>query len=71
VYGRSTRLEEVEDDTEEAFRRRRELVKVLVKMINVGRNEDGRAKVDITFRSGRPIRLGQSHQKRSVICGSS
>jgi chromosome segregation ATPase len=64
------RLEEAEDDTEEAFRRR-ELVKVLVKMINVGRNEDGRAKVDITFRSGRPIRLGQSHRKRSVICGSS
>src|SRR5215210_4206332 len=45
-------LAEVEQDTEEAFENRRELVKLLVEKIVVGRSEDGRAKVDITYRFG-------------------
>ena len=48
-------LAEVEQDTEEASEKRRELAKLLVEKITVGRNEgDGRAKVDITYRFGPP-----------------
>jgi site-specific DNA recombinase len=45
-------LSEVEQDTEEAYLKRRELVKLLVEKITVDRDEDGRAKVDITYRFG-------------------
>ena len=45
-------LEEVEQDSEEAFESRRELVKLLVEKIVVGRSEDSRAKVSITYRFG-------------------
>jgi hypothetical protein len=47
-------LSEVEQDTHEAHLHRRELVKLLVEKIIVDRNEDGRAKVDITYRFGPP-----------------
>ncbi len=47
-------LTEVEQDTEEAFEKRRELVKVLVEKIALSRNEVGRTKVDITYRFGPP-----------------
>jgi hypothetical protein len=47
-------LSEVEQDTEEAFEKRRELVKLLVEKITADRDEDGRAKVDITYRFGPP-----------------
>lgn len=47
-------LEEVEQDSEEAFGSRRELVNLLVERIVVDRSEDGRAKVDITYRFGPP-----------------
>ncbi|MDQ3964920.1 MAG: recombinase family protein [Actinomycetota bacterium] len=49
-------LSEVEADTQEAFEKRRGLVKLLVEKITVGRNEDGRTKVDITYRFGEPPR---------------
>ena len=45
-------LAEVERDTEDAFEKRRELTKLLVEKITVGRNEDGRARVDLTYRFG-------------------
>ena len=45
-------LSEVEQDTEEAYLKRRELVKLLVEKITVDRDEDVRAKVDITYRFG-------------------
>jgi site-specific DNA recombinase len=48
------RVEEVEGESEEAFSRRRELVKLLVERIDVGRNEEGRPKVEITYRFGPP-----------------
>jgi hypothetical protein len=47
-------LAEVEQDTEEAFESRRELVRLLVEKIVVGRDEEGRTKVDITYRFGPP-----------------
>ena len=47
-------LSEVEQDTEDAFEKRRELVKLLVEKIAVNRDEYGRAKVDITYRFGPP-----------------
>ena len=42
----------VEQDSEEAFESRRELVKLLVEKIVVDRSEDGRTKVEITYRFG-------------------
>src|SRR3712207_6155435 len=49
------RIAEVEEDTEEAFRARRQLVKLLVQSITVGkRHEDGSIEVRITYRFGPP-----------------
>lgn len=47
-------LEEVEASSQEAFDKRRELVKLLVERIVVSRAEDGRPKVDVTYRFGPP-----------------
>jgi len=44
---------EVEQDTEEAFEKGRELVKLLVERNALGRNEDGRTKSDSPTDSGR------------------
>ncbi len=44
------RVEEVEGDTPEAFAARRRLVELLVQSISVDRDEDGRARVSITYR---------------------
>ncbi len=43
-------LEEVEQDTEEAWRARREIVALLVDKITVGRDEEGRTTVSVTYR---------------------
>jgi hypothetical protein len=63
-------LEEVEVDTEEAFAKRRELVKLLVEKIVASRDEEGRAKVDITYRFGPPAEEhagnGVSGERNSV-----
>ena len=49
------RLAEVEADTEEAFRERRQLVKLLVASISAGkRQEDGRNEIHVTYRFGPP-----------------
>jgi hypothetical protein len=47
-------LAEVEEDTEEAFAERRYLIKLLVERIDSGRDENGRATVQITYRFGPP-----------------
>ena len=47
-------LAEVEQDTDEAFRKRRELVKLLIERIGADRDEDGRLRVDITYRFSPP-----------------
>jgi hypothetical protein len=48
------RIVEVEADTQEARRKRRELVRHLVKQITVGTDDDGATKVHITYRFGPP-----------------
>jgi hypothetical protein len=48
------RVAEVEEDTEEAFEKRRHLVKLLVDRIDVDRDECGDTQVYITYRFGRP-----------------
>jgi site-specific DNA recombinase len=48
------RLSEVAEDTEEAFERRRQLVKLLVAGITAGKDEEGRPDVRITYRFGPP-----------------
>jgi hypothetical protein len=46
---------EVEEDTEEAFRAGRQLVKLLVQSVTVGKkHEDGGTEVRITYRFGPP-----------------
>ena len=47
-------LEEVEENSPEAFERRRELVRLLVQGITVGRDENGRTRADITYRFAPP-----------------
>ena len=51
------RIEELEEDTGEAWRDRRELVEHLVERITVGRAEDGRAKVQITYKFAPPLQV--------------
>jgi hypothetical protein len=48
------RLTEVEEETEEAYLVRRQLVRLLVAGITVGRSEDGHADVRVTNRFGEP-----------------
>jgi site-specific DNA recombinase len=48
------RIAEVEEDTEEAFRARRQLVRLLVQSIIVGKNHEGCIEVRITYRFGPP-----------------
>jgi len=49
------RLAEVEEDTPEAFGKRKQLVRLLVESISLGkRQQDGRAEVQITYRFGSP-----------------
>ena len=74
-------LARVEEDTEEAFGTRRELVKLLVEKITLSRNEAGRPKVEITYHFGPPeaslgedgadgrlnsVRLGKAHPGRQT-----
>jgi site-specific DNA recombinase len=48
------RIAEVEEDTGEAFAKRRQLVKLLVARIYLGRDQDGRPRARITYRFGPP-----------------
>ncbi len=45
-------LEGIEQDTEEAWRARREIVTLLVEKVTAGRDKDGRTKVSVTYRFG-------------------
>jgi chromosome segregation ATPase len=47
-------LSEVEQDAEEAWTARRELVKLLVEKITIGRNDESRPEIQITYRFGPP-----------------
>jgi site-specific DNA recombinase len=48
------RLAEVEEDTEEAYQVRHQLVRLLVAGIEAGRDSDGRVDIRITYRFGTP-----------------
>jgi len=67
------RLAEVEEETEEAFRARRQLVKFLVAGITAGnRREDGSAEIRITYRFGPPGGVfagGASDDSRDLLAG--
>ena len=55
------RVKEVEEDTPEAFQKRRQLVRLLVQSISAGkRPEDGRTEIQITYRFGPPPDEGYS-----------
>lgn len=57
-------LQDIEEDTDEAFIKRHDLVKLLVEKIAVG-EKDGRAKVDITYRFGPPAQEISVDSERS------
>jgi DNA invertase Pin-like site-specific DNA recombinase len=50
-------LEALEEDTDEAWHGRRELVEELVERITVSRTEDGRAKVHIAYKFAPPVQV--------------
>jgi site-specific DNA recombinase len=56
------RVEEVEAATDEAFVNRRELVRLLVERIDVGRDESGKTRVRITYRFGPPSEAGSGQE---------
>ena len=61
------RLAEIEEDTQEAFRERRQLVKLLVNSISIGkRQEDGRTEIRISYRFGPPASSGAPEEDSSV-----
>jgi hypothetical protein len=60
------RIAEVEEDTEEAFEKRRQLTKLLVAGITAGRDEDGQLDVRITYRFGPPE---PTHEEDMFVSG--
>jgi hypothetical protein len=61
------RISEIEAETDEAFQARRQLVKLLVAGVKVGRKEDGRPKIEITTGSDRLAKLrAKGIQKRCL-----
>jgi hypothetical protein len=48
------RTDEIEDDTPEAFIKRQQLVRLLVDGIALGKDEDGKTIVEVTYRFGPP-----------------
>jgi hypothetical protein len=55
LYALRERIEEVEEDTPEAFQARRRLIKLLVGSISADkRPEDGRTEIPVTYRFGPP-----------------
>jgi hypothetical protein len=78
------RIHEVEEDTEEAFEKRRELIRLLVERIDVGRDEDGKARVEVTYRFAEPpepvdeedvsvngVKQGSASLATSAFCSAS
>ena len=62
------RVAEIEENTPEAFRERRQLVGLLVQSISVGkREEDGRTEIQITYRFGPPSTSEVPEQDRSMV----
>ncbi len=57
---RAPPLSELEEDTDEAWQKRRELVTQLVERITVSRAEDGRPKAHIAYRFAPPVQVASS-----------
>jgi site-specific DNA recombinase len=64
------RISEIEAETDEAFQARRQLVKLLVAGITVGRREDGSPKIEITYRFGPPSEAAGERDKAEMFVGS-
>ena len=64
------RISEIEADTDEAFQARRQLVKLLVAGITVGRKEGGSPKIEITYRFGPPSEAAGQGNTEVMFVGS-
>jgi hypothetical protein len=64
------RISEIEAETDEAFQARRQLVKLLVAGITVGRREDGSPKIEITYRFGPPSEAAGERGTEEMFVGS-
>lgn len=64
------RISEIEADTDEAFQARRQLVKLLVAGITVGREEGGSPKIEITYRFGPPSEAAGQGNTEVMFVGS-
>ena len=64
-------MAEVEKDTSEAFRERKQLVELLVESISesisVGKQDEGRAEIQVTYRFGPSPMSEVSAQDRSMV----
>jgi site-specific DNA recombinase len=63
------RIEEVEEDTPEAFHKRQRLVRLLVERITVGRGLVGETSVEITYRFGPPENEDPPSEGGGVVVG--
>ena len=65
-------MEALEEDTDEAWYGRRELVEQLVERITVSRTEDDRAKVDIAYKFAPPVQAASgetNHKTFEILAG--
>jgi len=65
------RISEIEAETDEAFQARRQLVKLLVAGIMVGRKEDGSPKIEITYCFGPPSEAAHERDREEMFVGGS
>ena len=63
------RIEEVAEDTPEAFLKRQRLVRLLVERITVGRGLAGETTVEITYRFGPPEGEDAPSDEEAVVAG--
>lgn len=64
------RISEVEAETDEAFQARRQLVKLLVAGITVGRKEGGSPEIEITYHFGPPSEAAGERDTEEILVGS-
>jgi hypothetical protein len=64
------RISEVEAETEEAFQARRQLVKLLVAGVTIGRREDGEREIRIIYRFGPPTEPNAEFIAEGMFVGS-
>ena len=65
-------LQALEEDTDEAWHARRELVEQLVEKITVSRTEDGRAKIHIAYKFEPPVQSASGttdHKTFEILTG--